>query len=136
MRHVMLSFWKWVHTHKRTSQGGGGAAAPPENFFSGKTDKIYVMSKQFSGKMFGQTGFLPPKSGKFFGQKENFFRANRCRPPKFGRARTPMFIPTQWDNGHGIWVSINTLPLYPTQPPTNDKSSLIIIMLLYLCSNF
>ena len=45
--------------------------------------------------MFGQTGFLPPpppQLGKFFGQKENFFRANRCRPPKFGHARTPMSV--------------------------------------------
>ena len=27
-------------------------------------------------------------------------------------------------------------PPHPTQPPTNDKSSLIIILLLYLHSNF
>ena len=75
----------------RAKGAGGGAAAPPEIFFSGKTAKIYVISKRFSGKMFGQTGFLPPPQvGKFFGQKENFFRANRCRPPKFGHARTPM----------------------------------------------
>ena len=69
--------------HKRTSQGGGGAAAPPENYFSGKTAKIYVISKRFLGKMFGQTGFLPPQVRKFFGQKENFFPANRCRPPSY-----------------------------------------------------
>ena len=52
------------------AKGAGGAAAPPENFFSGKTAKIYVISKRFSGKMFGQTGFLPPPSREIFWAKK------------------------------------------------------------------
>ena len=63
------------------AKGAVGAAAPPENFFSGKTAKIYVISKQFSGKMFGQTGFLPPKSGNFLGKKKIFFGQTGATPP-------------------------------------------------------
>ena len=67
--------------HKRTSQGGGGGGgSPPEKFFSGKTAKIYVISKRFSGKMFGQTGFLPPKSGNFLGKKKIFFGQTGAAP--------------------------------------------------------
>ena len=63
------------------AKGAGGAAAPPEKFFSGKTAKIYVISKRFSGKMFGQTGFLPPKSGNFLGKKKIFFGQTGAAPP-------------------------------------------------------
>ena len=58
--------------------------------------------------MFRQTGFLPPQVGTFFGQKENFFRANRCRPPKFGRARTPM--PTRDNNSVNILQKFRLMP--------------------------
>ena len=75
------------------AKGAGGAAAPPEKIFSGKTAQIYVIKKRISGQMFGQTGFHPPQVGKIFWAKRKIFRANRCRPPKFGGARTPMNVP-------------------------------------------
>ena len=59
----------------RAKGAGGGGGSPPVNYFSGKTAKIYVISKRFSGKMFGQTGFLPPQVGKFFGQRRPKIRA-------------------------------------------------------------
>ena len=74
-------FWSSVIISVR-AKGAGGAAAPPEKFFSGKTAKIYVISKRFSGKMFGQTGFLPPpKSGNFLGKKKIFFGQTGVAPP-------------------------------------------------------
>ena len=52
------------------AKGAGGAAAPPEKNFSGKTPQIYVIKKQFSGKIFGQTGLQPPQVGKLFRAKK------------------------------------------------------------------
>ena len=103
----MQRLWP-VHISVRAKGAGGGAAPPRKKFFRAKTAKIYVISKRFSGKMFRQTGFLPPKSGNFLGKSIFWgwlFWANRCRPPKFSRARTPM--PVQ------MTASIDVLDYFP-----------------------
>ena len=66
----------------RAKGAGGGRQPPPEKFFSGKTAKIFVISKRFSGKMFGQTGFLPPPSREIFWAKRKFFSGKQVPPPQ------------------------------------------------------
>ena len=66
-----------VHRHRRICQGGWGAAAPPVSNYSGKTPKIRITKKLFSGNF---SGAPPPTS-------RQFFRANRAPPPQVGSAR-------------------------------------------------